>query len=87
MIEFKECIALKNEDLSAIYGGQSEHIGPNLLTLRITSGRSKYEIADEFHVDPVSITRYESGTRIPDINTLIKLSKLFKTSIENIVYE
>ncbi|WP_220741341.1 helix-turn-helix domain-containing protein [Leuconostoc miyukkimchii] len=83
----KKYMILKENHLVNIYGGGAEHIGTNLLTLRITSGVTKYEIAEELHVDPTSITRYENGSRVPDIDTLIKFSKLFKTSVENIIYE
>ena len=87
MDNLKHYITLKRSYLINIYGGGAEHIGLNLLTLRITSGVTKYDIAEEIHVDPISITRYENGSRIPDIDTLIRFSELFKTSIENIIYK
>lgn len=87
MNNLKNCMTLKSNYLGNIYGGGAEHIGLNLLTLRITSGVTKYELAEELHVDPISITRYENGSRTPDIDTLIRFSELFKTSIENIIYE
>lgn len=72
-------------DLSRICGGHSADIADNLKMLRVTSGMSRGMLAEELMVDPTSVTHWEHGRRIPDVDTLIEISRIFNTTVDNII--
>jgi DNA-binding XRE family transcriptional regulator len=76
---------LREESLTEIKGGQSEDIASNLKMLRVTSGMTRDSLAELLRVDPTAVTHWEHGRRIPDIDTLIEIAKLFDTTVDNLV--
>lgn len=54
----------------------------NLKKLRIERGYKQLELCNYLHVDQGTYSRYESGYRKLDPDTLIKLSKFFNISID-----
>ncbi len=57
----------------------------NLKTYRKRANLSQKETAEKLNIAQGSYSNYENNKREPDIKTLLKLSKLFNTSIDNLV--
>lgn len=57
-----------------------------LKDLRNSRGISQVKLAMDLNVNQNSISRYESGLREPDYNTLIKIADYFKVSIDYLLY-
>ncbi|WP_294977167.1 helix-turn-helix transcriptional regulator [uncultured Leuconostoc sp.] len=85
MIDNYGFCALNEADLATISGGNSEDIAQNLKTLRVTSHLSREELADKLNIDLSTLARYEVGNRIPSIDTIITIAKIFNTDVSNII--
>lgn len=57
----------------------------NLESLRKKYGLSQKDIANKLNISQGSYSNYENEKREPDIKTLIKLSEIYNTSIDNLV--
>ena len=57
-----------------------------LKDLRTSRGVSQVKLAMDLNVNQNSISRYESGLREPDYNTLIKITDYFNVSIDYLLY-
>ena len=57
-----------------------------LKELRAQRGISQIKLAMDLNINQNSISRYESGLREPDYNTLIKIADYFKVSIDYLLY-
>lgn len=57
-----------------------------LKELRNLRGISQLKLAMDLNVNQNSISRYESGLREPDYNTLIKIADYFKVSVDYLLY-
>ncbi len=60
-------------------------IGTKLKQYREQRGISRQELADYMNVTRQTIFRWESGERVPDILTFLKLARLLGVSIEDII--
>ncbi len=60
-------------------------IGSNLKKLRKEKGATQTEIATFLGVRQNTYSQYESDSRQPDIDTLVKLSTYYSTSVDIIV--
>lgn len=54
----------------------------NLKKLRLQNDYTQQKLADLLHMNRTSISRYETGSLEPDINTLIKIAGIFNVSID-----
>lgn len=61
------------------------NIGKNLVTLRKAKTLTQEDLAEELKVSRQAISKWELGTSRPDIDNVIKLSKLFSISIDELV--
>lgn len=61
------------------------NIGKNLVTLRKAKTLTQEDLAEELKVSRQAISKWELGTSRPDIDNIIKLSKLFSISIDELV--
>jgi len=52
---------------------------------RLRIGMTQFELADKLDVSPATISKYEVGRVFPDIYTLIKLSKIFNVSTDELL--
>jgi transcriptional regulator with XRE-family HTH domain len=52
-------------------------LSTTLKHLRKNSGYTQRQIADALHIDRSTYSCYETGKTIPDIETILKLSKIF----------
>jgi len=57
-------------------------IGKRVKELRIKKDMSQQELGNEIGVTKVSICGYENGTRIPNLEKLIKLSEVLETTTD-----
>lgn len=60
-------------------------LGDNIKKYRVAAGLTQHEIAKILEVTDMTISRYETGQREPNIDTLIELSHLFNINIESLL--
>ena len=60
-------------------------ISMNLKRLRKEHQYTQENVAEKINVSRQSIAKWENGESTPDIDTLIKLSKLYNVSLDNLV--
>lgn len=84
-LDLEKFEALHDDALGEILGGQSVDIADNLKMLRVTAGMSRDFLAERLMVSPTAVTHWEHGRRIPDVDTLIEISKIFNTTVDDII--
>lgn len=57
-------------------------IGKRVRELRIEKGMSQQELGNAIGITKVSICGYENGTRIPNLEKLIKLAEVLETTAD-----
>ncbi|MGX7072359.1 helix-turn-helix domain-containing protein [Helcococcus kunzii] len=62
-------------------------LNTNIKTLRKSKGLSQEELAIKMNVVRQTISKWENGISVPDSDMLISLSKIFETSISNLLGE
>ena len=62
-------------------------IGKKILQLRKEANMSQKQLADYLCVSNKTICKWESDKELPDINSLVQISKIFNVSLENLIYE
>lgn len=91
MIKFSKSIVsfkkLSEKDLLAICCGHSSDVGPNIKRIRVSKGLKRNTLADMLHISLSTLSRYEEGSRIPNLDTLIDLADIFEADIKEIVYK
>lgn len=60
-------------------------INENLKSLRKIHQYTQEELAEKLNVSRQSIAKWESGESIPDIGSCIKLAKLYKVKLDDLV--
>ncbi len=60
-------------------------LGKNIKNLRKKQHLSQSELSEKLGLSQTTVAHYESGTRQPTIETLIKLSHLFQVTIDDLV--
>ena len=60
-------------------------LGERLNKLRQEHGLTQQELADIFHISNSTISSYETGARIPDVDFLLELSRSYNTSSDYIL--
>ena len=53
--------------------------------LRKNNGMSQSQLAAALNVSPSAVGMYEQGRRVPDLPTLISISRLFDVSLDYLV--
>ena len=64
-----------------IYRGENMFLGQRLKTLRKENKLTQEELGKLINVTKVSICCYEKETRVPNLETLLELAKVFKVDI------
>ena len=62
-------------------------IANNIQKLRTKYGLSQEDLAFKLHVSRQSISKWESGRTIPEISKIINLTKIFKISSDEILFD
>lgn len=60
-------------------------IGKKLQLLRKNNGMSQHELAEKLNVSRQTIGKWESDLSLPDIESLVKISRQFDTSINKLL--
>lgn len=61
------------------------NISENLQILRNKIGKSQFLIASELNIAQPTYSSYETGTREPNIETLIKLADFYNVSLDKLI--
>ena len=64
-----------------------EIVGNNLSELRKREGLTQIELADKFNYSDKSISKWEKGDTLPDLETLNELCKFYGVSLDYLVSE
>lgn len=62
-----------------------DKIGENIRKFRHKLGVTQQELADRISVSRSVLTRWESGSLTPDVETLVKLCQLFNVGLDGLV--
>lgn len=58
----------------------------NMRELRITNGYSQQFVGDQIHITRQTYSLYETGKRIPDMETVCVLADLYHVSVDLLLY-
>ena len=62
-------------------------IGNKLNQLRKLSGMTQEQLAEKLNVSRQTISKWESGGTSPDLESIVKVSKLFHVSLDDLLME
>lgn len=62
-------------------------IAKNITSLRRNAKMTQLELADQLHYSDKTISKWERGEAIPDMENLIQIAELFNVTVNDIVYE
>ena len=62
-------------------------LGTKIYQLRKLSGMTQEQLADKLNISRQTLSKWENGTSIPDIESVVRLSILFQTSLEELLLE
>ena len=62
-----------------------EIIAKNISDLRAESGMTQLELAERLHYSDKAVSKWERGESVPEISTLVAISKLFSVSLDYLV--
>lgn len=65
----------------------NEIVSKNLIKFRIASGLTQAELAEKISYSDKSISKWERGESLPDLNILIQLSKIYKIKLDDFLCE
>lgn len=60
-------------------------IAKNLVKLRQSKNWTQDELSNKLHISRQAISKWETGSSIPNLDTLLELSKLYKITINEIL--
>ena len=60
-------------------------LSDRLTALRKGKGYSQSMLAQELNLSPSTVGMYEQGRRVPDLDTLIALAKLYRISLDYLI--
>ena len=56
-----------------------------IVCLRKNNGLNQLQLAQKLHISPSTIGMYEQGRRMPSIDILVKMAKVFNVSLDYII--
>lgn len=67
-------------------------MGKSALSLKLLDLRQQYkltqkQLSEELHIGRTTYSYYESGTRVPDLETLLSIAKYYQISVDSLVNE
>ena len=65
----------------------NQRIAKNLITYRKSAGLTQAELAEKINYSDKSVSKWESGNGVPDVYTLIQISKLYGVTLNDLVGE
>lgn len=64
---------------------ETNYVGKNIKNLREKFGLSQEQLASKINVSSQAVSKWETGDSYPSIDTLVRLSKIFFTSIDALI--
>lgn len=61
------------------------NLAENIYRLRTDKNMSQLDLADALEVSRQSVSKWETGTAVPELDKLVKMSKLFEISLDELV--
>ncbi len=62
-------------------------LGTKIRQLRKFSGMTQEQLAEKLHVSRQALSKWENDTSLPDLESVIKISTLFRISLEELLLE
>lgn len=62
-------------------------LGKKIYQLRKLSGMTQEQLADKLSISRQTLSKWENGSSMPDVESVVKLSTLFHTSLEELLLE
>ena len=63
----------------------NNNLGKILIDLREKKGYTQKDLADKLNVSDKAVSRWETGSSIPYVETLVRISKLFKINLQDLI--
>ena len=63
----------------------NNNLGKILIDLREKKGYTQKDLADKLNVSDKAISRWETGMSIPHVDTLVRISKIFKINLQDLI--
>ena len=63
------------------------YLGSNIRRLRLKYGWSQKELADKLDKKKSAISSYENDSKLPTLETAIKMSEIFSISLDELIYD
>ena len=61
-------------------------IGKNIKQLRLQQKMTQDELAERLFVTRQTVSNYETGKSRPDVDMLVKISEVFHTDLQQLIY-
>lgn len=74
-----------DKNLNNLMNESGFNIAQNLKILRKEKDVTQKEVAQHLNIDVTTLSHYETGIRMPDIDTLIALARYYDTDINRII--
>lgn len=71
----------------ALKGGQKMEIGNKINQLRKLSGMTQEQLAEKLNVSRQTISKWESDSTSPDLESIVKISRIFHVSLDDLLKE
>lgn len=75
----------KNEDKKGALGMNQIKFGMFMKELRKRNGLTQEQVAERLNVSNRTVSRWETGTNMPDISLLIEIAKIYDVSIPELI--
>lgn len=62
-------------------------LGKKIYQLRKLSGMTQEQLAEKLNISRQTLSKWENGTSMPDVESVVRLSALFNTSLEELLLE
>ncbi len=62
-------------------------LGKKIYQLRKLSGMTQEQLAGKLSISRATLSKWENGTSMPDVESVVKISSLFHTSLEELLLE
>ena len=62
-------------------------LADKIIRLRKAAGMSQEELAEQLNVSRQAVSRWESGTAMPDASNLLQLSRLFQVTTDYLLHD
>ncbi len=62
-------------------------LAQNLIELRKSRNLKQSELSEKIGYSDKTISRWENGTSVPDIGTLVKLAEFYQVTVEDLIHE